>query len=170
MPIELAPIESQNILRDFNDIKKIKDNLLDKKHVTIIGGGYIGLELASSLRKADFEVNIIEMSERILQRVASKELSNFFTSLHEENGVKIFCNEKLEKIKPLGSTFQINTSKNKFNTDLILIGIGVTPEIELAKNIGVLYERGIIVDENYETSLKNIFAIGDCALINPNME
>ena len=104
------------------------------------------------------------MSERILQRVASKELSNFFTSLHEENGVKIFCNEKLEKIKPLGSTFQINTSKNKFNTDLILVGIGVTPEIELAKNIGVSYERGIIVDENYETSLKNIFAICECEL------
>ncbi|MDA9735281.1 FAD-dependent oxidoreductase, partial [SAR116 cluster bacterium] len=164
LPIELAPIESQNLLRDYNDIKKIKDKLLDKKHITIIGGGYIGLELASSLRKADFEVNIIEMSERILQRVASKELSNFFTSLHEENGVKIFCNEKLEKIKPLGSTFEINTSKNKFTTNLILIGIGVTPEIELAKNIGVSYERGIIVDENYETSLKNIFAIGDCAL------
>ena len=104
------------------------------------------------------------MSERILQRVASKELSSFFTSLHEEKGVKIFCNERLEKIKPLGSTFQISTSKNKFNTDLILVGIGVTPEIELAKNIGVSYERGIIVDENYETSLKNIFAIGDCAL------
>jgi NAD(P)H-nitrite reductase len=164
LPIELAPIESQNLLRDFNDVKKIKDNLLDKKHITIIGGGYIGLELASSLRKADFEVNIIEMSERILQRVASKELSNFFTSLHEKNGVKIFYNERLEKIKPLGSAFQINTSKNKFNTDLILVGIGVTPEIELAKNIGVSYERGIIVDENYETSLKNIFAIGDCAL------
>ena len=78
--------------------------------------------------------------------------------------VKIFCNERLEKIKPLGSTFQINTSKNKFDTDLILVGIGVTPEIELAKNIGVSCERGIIVDENYETSLKNIFAIGDCAL------
>tara|TARA_A100001015_G_scaffold85357_1_gene94860 strand:+ start:8261 stop:9460 length:1200 start_codon:yes stop_codon:yes gene_type:complete len=164
LPIELIPIESQNILRDFNDIKKIKDNLLDKKHTTIIGGGYIGLELASSLRKADFEVNIIEMSERILQRVASKELSNFFTSLHEENGVKIFCNERLEKIKPLGSAFQINTNKNKFNTDLLLVGIGVTPEIELAKNIGVSYDRGIIVNENYETSLKNIFAIGDCAL------
>ena len=97
LPIELAPIESQNLLRDFNDIKKIKDNLLDKKHITIIGGGYIGLELASSLRKAHFEVNIIEMSERILQRVASKELSNFFTSLHKEKGVKILCDEKLEK-------------------------------------------------------------------------
>ena len=86
LPVELAPIESQNLLRDFNDIKKILDNLQDKKHITIIGGGYIGLELASSLRKADFEVSIIEMSERILQRVASKELSNFFTSLHEEKG------------------------------------------------------------------------------------
>ena len=87
------------------------------------------------------------MSERILQRVASKELSNFFTSLHEENGVKIFCNEKLEKIKPLGSAFQINTGD--YSGQILVV-----TQAPNAKRLGQFLDAR---NEAWSTSLGNRF-------------
>ena len=164
LPEVVLQYKNQLALRDFSDIKKITKLIKSKKNITIIGAGYIGLELASSLRKNDFEVTIIEASDRILKRVASKELSEFFSRLHSENGVKIICNENLEKVIQKDNFFQIATTKRKFDTDLVLVGIGVKPEIDLAKKLSIDCENGILVDEKYETSTKNIFAIGDCAL------
>ena len=164
LPDKILQKENQYALRDFSDIKKITKLLESKKHITIIGAGYIGLELASSLKQNDFEVTILETSNRILERVASKELSYYFIKLHSENGVNISCNEKIEKVIKKEKFFQIKTNKRQFNTDLVLVGIGVKPEIDLAKDIGIDCERGILVDEKYETSSNNIFSIGDCAL------
>ena len=164
LPKNLISIDDQITLRNFNDINKISNSLIGNKHITIVGGGYIGLELASSLKKNNYGVSVIEMSDRILERVASKELSEFFTKLHKGNGVNILCNEKLEKVIKKDKGFNVKTTFNEFETDLILVGIGVTPEIQLAQNIGIECEKGIVVNENYETSCKNIFSIGDCAL------
>jgi len=164
LPENLISIDDQRTLRNFNDINKISNSLIGNKHITIVGGGYIGLELASSLKKNNYGVSVIEMSDRILERVASKELSEFFTKLHKGNGVNILCNEKLEKVIKKDKGFHVKTTFNEFETDLILVGIGVTPEIQLAQNIGIECEKGIVVNENYETSCKNIFSIGDCAL------
>ena len=127
LPEVVLQNKNQLALRDFSDIKKIIKLIKSKKNITIIGAGYIGLELASSLRKNDFEVTIIEASDRILKRVASKELSEFFSRLHSENGVKIICNENLEKVIQKDNFFQIKTTKRKFDTDLVLVGIGVKP-------------------------------------------
>ena len=164
LPENLISIDDQRTLRDFNDINKISNSLIGNEHITIVGGGYIGLELASSLKKNNYEVSVIEMSDRILKRVASKELSEFFTKLHKGNGVNILCNEKLEKVIKKDKGFNVKTTFNEFETNVILVGIGVTPEIRLAQNIGIECEKGILVNDNYETSCKDIFSIGDCAL------
>ena len=164
LPENLISIDDQSTLRDFNDINKISNSLIGNEHITIVGGGYIGLELASSLKKNNYEVSVIEMSDRILERVASKELSEFFTKLHKGNGVNILCNEKLEKVIKKDKGFNVKTTFNEFETNVILVGIGVTPEIRLAQNIGIECEKGILVNDNYETSCKDIFSIGDCAL------
>ena len=164
LPENLISIDDQSTLRDFNDINKISNSLIGNEHITIVGGGYIGLELASSLKKNNYEVSVIEMSDRILKRVASKELSEFFTKLHKGYGVNILCNEKLEKVIKKDKGFNVKTTFNEFETNVILVGIGVTPEIRLAQNIGIECEKGILVNDNYETSCKDIFSIGDCAL------
>lgn len=164
LPDNLVSVENQSTLRNIYDIKKIIKLLIGKKHITIVGGGYIGLELASSLKKGNYEVSVIEMSDRILERVASKQLSQFFTELHQDNGVNIFCNDKLQEVIAKDNKFYVKTKLNDFETDLILVGIGVSPEIQLAQKIGIDCEKGILVDENYKTSCENIFSIGDCAL------
>ena len=88
------------------------------------------------------------MSDRILERVASKQLSQFFTELHQDNGVNIFCNDKLQEVIAKDNKFYVKTKFNDFETDLVLVGIGVSPEIQLAQKIGIDCEKGILVDEN----------------------
>ncbi|MEM8525631.1 MAG: FAD-dependent oxidoreductase [Bacteroidota bacterium] len=136
---------------------------IDDKRVVVIGGGYIGLETAASLRKLGAEVTILEREERLLARVTAPELSNYFQQLHEEQGVQIFTQKNVERIETSDEHNEVICSDGScFEADMIIVGIGIRVNQELAAAAGLEIENGIKVNSVAQTSDEHIYAIGDC--------
>lgn len=157
-------LEGINYLRDMMDVEKIKPYVGKGKNAVIVGGGYIGLETAASLKKLGMNVTVLEMAPRVLARVTAPELSEFYTRVHAEEGVTIktgvavsaFAGEKrVEKV--------ICGDGTEFEADLVVIGVGIIPNVELAESAGLTVENGIVVDEFARTNDPDIVAAGDCA-------
>ncbi len=152
-------------LRSINDVKLLWNEFKFGKHILIIGGGYIGLEIAAIARKKNLKVTLIEAQDRILKRVACSQTANYFTSLHRENGVKIIEGERIIKLIGEKGTFvgAVLSNGEKIFADFSVIGIGAKPCTSLAKNCGLKVENGIMVDSYCQTSDNNILAAGDCS-------
>ena len=151
-------------LRTINDSLKIRDRLKSKNKITIIGAGYIGLEIASIAIRKNLEVNVLELEKRVMRRVVSPEVSDFFQKKHQFEGVEFKFNTTVTDIQDLGKQKRIICSDGSIlNVDLVVIGIGIKPNIELAENSGLECDNGIIVDEFGKTSDQHIFAVGDCS-------
>lgn len=174
MPPIPGLMSSNNIfpLRTAADVTNIRTCLAasDHKRVVVIGGGYIGLETAASLKKLGASVTVLEREERVLARVTAPEMSAFFQNLHAENGVAIFINKNVIAI-------DTNTKENvvkcddgaSYTADIIIVGVGICVNTELAASAGLTIENGIKVDETAKTSDDDIFAIGDCTFhFNPH--
>jgi len=150
-------------LRDYNDVQNIKPYIKQGGNAVIVGGGYIGLEAAAVLRKSGMNVTVLEMMTRVLERVTVPEISEFYTRIHTEEGVQIYCGvaasgfegkEKVERVVCKDGT--------AYDADLVIIGIGIIPNVELAQAAGLEVENGIVVDEFTRTSNPDIVAAGDC--------
>ncbi len=130
----------------------------------VIGGGYIGLEAAAVASKLGLEVTVIEMAERILQRVACAETSDYFRALHQSHGVEIREGVGLEMLKGedvvRGALLSDGT---EVPVDLAIVGIGISPETQLAETLGLDVDNGIATDTFGRTSDPQIWAAGDCA-------
>jgi len=162
IPIPGSEIEGVCYLRNARDVNNIKSQVIPGKHAVIIGGGYIGLETAASLRKQGMEVTVIEAMSRILQRVTAPELSNFYKRIHLEEGVKIFEEMVATEFKSIDKKINVLTSCGKsFMGDMVIVGIGVIPNVELANSAGLKVENGVEVNEFCQTSDSEIYAIGD---------
>ena len=162
IPIPGSEIEGVCYLRNARDVNNIKSQVIPGKHAVIIGGGYIGLETAASLRKQGMEVTVIEAMSRILQRVTAPELSNFYKRIHLEEGVKIFEEMVATEFKSIDEKINVLTSCGKsFMGDMVIVGIGVIPNVELANSAGLKVENGVEVNEFCQTSDSEIYAIGD---------
>ena len=152
-------------LRTALDISGIREalQLSLPKRVVIIGGGYIGLETAASLRKVGATVTILEREERILARVTSAFMSDFFGKIHRENGVDIRSDKQVVSMEESGNQQIVHcTDGTQFEADIILVGAGVRVNTALAASAGVTIENGIKVDATARTSDAHIYAIGDC--------
>ncbi len=145
--------------KDVDEIRKALKNSNQKK-VVVIGGGYIGLETAASLKKLGAHVTVLEREERILARVTTAHLSNFFSQLHTSNGVEIFTNKNVIEITRNHQV--ICDDASSFEADIIIVGVGIKVNTELAEQIGLKMKNGICVNTKMETSQENIYAIGDC--------
>jgi 3-phenylpropionate/trans-cinnamate dioxygenase ferredoxin reductase subunit len=134
------------------------------RRLVVIGGGYIGLEVAAVAAQMGLDVTVVELAERILQRVASPETSNFFRDLHAANGVKILESSGLKEILVSGglSGGVALADGSSLDADMVLVGIGVLPQTELAEASGIRVDNGIVVDSYCATSDPDIFAAGDC--------
>lgn len=155
-----------NFLRTAADVFKIKEAFQScvSKNILIIGGGYIGLEIAASLRKLGGNVTLLEREERILARVTAPEMSIFFHDLHTQNGVAIFTQKQVESVNQSdGINSVICSDGSTFDSEMIILGVGIRVNTELAENIGLTIENGIKGDETGRTSDPNIYAIGDCS-------
>jgi 3-phenylpropionate/trans-cinnamate dioxygenase ferredoxin reductase subunit len=149
-------------LRDAVDVRKIKDTLPETKRAVIIGGGYIGLETAASLRKLGIQVTVLEAMHRILQRVTAPIMSDFYRRIHTEEEVNIVEGESANRITEASEQLIVNTKSGAhYEADIVIIGIGVIPNTELAKDAGLEVENGIVINEFCQTLDKNIYAIGD---------
>jgi len=162
LPVPGEDLGGVYYLRDTNDVRAIKDNVMAGKRAVIIGGGYIGLETAASLRKQGMEVTVLEAMPRILQRVTAPELSIFYKRIHSEEGVKILESVMASEIKQTGKALSVETScEQSFGADMVIIGIGVIPNVELAKEAGLDVGNGIEVNSFCQTSDPDIYAAGD---------
>ena len=168
--IDMPGVDLEGIyyLRDAADVDKICSRTGDGKKAVIIGGGYIGLETAAVLRKLGMEVTVIEMMERVLQRITTPEISAFYQRIHLEEGVNILCGVGLEAFEGEGSVQKVVCNDGStHDADLVVIGVGILPNVELAEAAGLEVNNGIVVDKFARTSDPDIVAAGDCTF-HPN--
>jgi len=163
IPLPGSDLPGVFYLRDINDVQKIKQFTGKAKNAVIIGGGYIGLETGASLRKLGMEVTVLEAMPRILQRVTAPEVSEFYARVHSEEGVNIVTDAQIEAIEGEKDVERV-VMKNgdSYPAELVIIGVGVMPNVELAEEAGLKIENGIAVDESARTSDEDILAAGDC--------
>lgn len=170
-PIKINFREREGIcyLRNLKDSIIIKDKLLNSKNIVIAGAGYIGLEVASTIRKKypSKNITIIESSENILNRNANDNLRNYIKNIHIENNVNLILNSKIEIINGLKKieSLVLNNSTD-LTCDLLIVGIGVKPNTEIIQETSIFNESGILINEYCETKIKDIYAIGDITYFN----
>jgi len=165
--IEGSDLEGIHYLRTIADVDDISEAMKTASSVCIVGGGYIGLEVASVAVVAGLEVNVLEMEERILQRVTTPEMSEFYHALHTGRGVKIHVNTGCSGFEGDGHVERVLCGDTIIEADLVIVGIGIIPNIELAVDAGLDCENGILVDDHCRTSDPDIYAAGDCTF-HPN--
>jgi 3-phenylpropionate/trans-cinnamate dioxygenase ferredoxin reductase subunit len=150
-------------LRDLSDVDRIRGYIGPGKSAVIIGGGYIGLETAASMRKLGMQVTVLEALPRVLQRVTAPEVSAFYSRVHGEEGVNIITEASIEGLAGKGSVAAVTLADGtSLEADLVVIGVGVLPATELAEAAGLAVDNGIVVDEFARTSDPDIVAAGDC--------
>lgn len=150
-------------LRNIADVERIQQATQKSKRVVIIGGGYIGLETASALNKMGMDVTVLEMASRILHRVTAPQLSSFYRRVHVEEGVKIHTNSVMAEMRGKAQVEEVICEDGSvYPADIVIIGIGVIPNIELAQQAGIETNDGIVVDKLCRTDAPNIYAAGDC--------
>lgn len=162
--VEGANLAGINYLRNISEADLLKQSLGLAKNLVIIGAGYIGLEVAAVAAKAGLKVTVIELAPRVLARVACEELSGFYQKYHAKMGVEILTNSSLSHFEGNAKVERVVLSDGtKIKAEAVLVGIGVIPNIEVAKEAGLLVTNGIDTDENALSSDENIYATGDCA-------
>jgi 3-phenylpropionate/trans-cinnamate dioxygenase ferredoxin reductase subunit len=165
LPMENADAKNLFYLRQITDVLSMHQQISADKEMILIGGGYIGLEVASAMIELGLKVTILEAEERILQRVTSPEVSKFYNDFHSKKGVKIICNAKVTNLN--AENQMINSvsleSGESLAADIVLVGIGAIPNTQLADSIGLECSNGIKTDQYCRTSIPNILALGDCA-------
>ena len=151
-------------LRNLADLDKVAPEFQAGRNLLIIGGGYIGLEIAASARKLGLHVTLVEMTERILQRVAAPETSDFIRRLHQANGVEIRESARIKQLceadgRVSGAEME---DGEELVADLVLVGIGGSANTELAEQAGLDCDNGIAVNNICQTCDPDIYAAGDC--------
>ncbi len=151
-------------LRTIDDINRIKPYCQKGCHIGIIGGGYIGLETAAAAKQLGVDVTVYEAAPRVLARVTTPEMSDFFMRLHHKHGVQIKTACQIDRIetengKATGIAFADGQSTA---TDAIIMGVGIVPNTELAQAAGLAIDNGIVVDDVGRCSVADIYAAGDC--------
>ena len=149
-------------LRNLDEAVKIKDKALKVNKIAIIGGGFIGLEIASSLNQLNKEVSVIEISNQIMGRIIPAPIANLVKTEHEKYGNKIYVDSKINNIQKTHEGFKIILENETIiEAEIIIAGIGSMPSISLFNNTDLKLDNGILTDEYCQTSIKNVFAAGD---------
>ncbi len=162
---EGAALEGIHYIRNREDVDRINQELDRVQKCVIIGGGYIGLEAASALRKINRDVTLVEGQSRVLARVAGPIISDFYQQYHQEKGVELYLGQELDYLE--GDQGRVHTvilaNGTRIATDIVIVGIGLNPEVNVLVEAGAAFSNGIETDRRCRTSLVDIFAIGDCA-------
>ncbi|WP_405240755.1 NAD(P)/FAD-dependent oxidoreductase [Lentisalinibacter orientalis] len=166
LSVQGADLKGVHYLRSVADVDGIRAGIEEGTHLVIVGAGYIGLEAAAVARQRGMDVTVIEATERVLSRVTGLEVSDFFESLHRAKGVDIRLSACLAALNGDDGVVREAVLENgeSIDADMVLVGIGVLPNVELAANAGITVDDGIVVDEDCRTSDPWIFAAGDCTM------
>jgi 3-phenylpropionate/trans-cinnamate dioxygenase ferredoxin reductase subunit len=150
-------------LRTVADVDGIRAALRPGARLVLIGGGYVGLEIAAVAAKLGLAVTVLEAAPTVLARVTCPAVARFFESVHRQAGVTIRCATTVTGIEGDASLARVVTGDGqRIDADLVIAGIGLLPNVELAQAAGLVCDNGIVVDEECRTSAPGIFAAGDC--------
>ncbi len=156
-------LEGVCYLRSLDDVKYIKQHISLGQQVVIIGGGYIGLETAAVLNGLGIDVTILEQHPRVLARVTAPEVSEFYSRVHTEEGVVIRTGVSVGRIDATANGLSVYCEDGGgYEADLVIVGIGVVPNVALAEACGLTVGNGVVVDDYAVTSDADIVAAGDC--------
>jgi 3-phenylpropionate/trans-cinnamate dioxygenase ferredoxin reductase subunit len=162
LPLPGTDLPGCYYLRGIADVEILQDIFKAGKRLTIIGAGYIGLEVAAVAAKRGLKVTVIEALPRVLARAASPQIAGFFEDEHRRAGVDLRCDVRIEAITQAGGALAVDTSSGIIPADFVLIGIGIVPNVEIASAAGLAVENGILVNQFAQTEDPSIYAIGDC--------
>lgn len=167
LPIPGTDLAGVHYLRTAAEADRIRADCTRGGRLLIVGGGYIGLEVAATARELGMEVTVLEMAERVMNRVTCPEVSAFYAAEHARHGVRIHCNERVAALhgdRRSGRVKSVITEAGtEFAVDVVIIGVGVVPADELARAAGLDCENGVVTEAHCRTSHEAIYAAGDCA-------
>jgi 3-phenylpropionate/trans-cinnamate dioxygenase ferredoxin reductase subunit len=167
LPAPGGELPGVHTLRTIADVDRIRAECAPGARMVIIGGGYIGLEVAATVRELGLEVTVLEMAERVMNRVTCPEVSAFYAAEHARQGVRIHCNARVRALHADARSGRVRTvlteEGGEYPADIVLVGVGVVPADELAKAAGLECENGVVTDVHCRTTDEGIYAAGDCA-------
>lgn len=165
LPVAGADLDGVFDLRDLADVERIRPRMIAGQKLVIVGAGYIGLEAAAVARQMGLDVTVLEMEDRVLARVTSPVMSAFFEAEHTLQGVAVRTGARLASLA--GSDGKVTTATlsdgSELAADIVLVGIGILPNVELAEDAGIACSNGILTDRDARTDDPRVFAAGDCA-------
>jgi 3-phenylpropionate/trans-cinnamate dioxygenase ferredoxin reductase subunit len=166
LDIPNANLADVRYLRIVDESEALRTRIASGQRVVVIGAGFIGLEFAATARIKGLEVDVVELGARVMARAVTAEISDFFQERHTAAGIRIHLGVQATSIEGDGAAVTgISLSDGRrLPADLVVVGVGVLPNVELAAEAGLAVASGIIVDEQLLTSDPNVSAIGDCAL------
>lgn len=159
----LAP--NLHYLRTIGHVERLRGQFQPGARLVIVGGGYVGLEVAAVARKRGLEVTVLEAQPRVLARVTAPEVSAFYERVHREAGVTVLTATELRgfELDAAGQVTHVLAGDGmRIPADVVIVGIGLIPNVELAEQAGLAVDNGIVVDEYGRTEDPAILAIGDC--------
>ncbi len=162
LPIEGSDLPGVHYLRTIADVDAIRAEMAPGRKVAVVGGGYIGLEVAAVCIEAGLQVRVIEMENRILQRVTTPGMAEFYHGLHSGRGVTVHTGTTVTGFAGNGRVSRVLCGETAFDADLVIVGIGILPNVELAEATGLECDNGIVVDDHCRTADPHIYAAGDC--------
>jgi len=175
LPVPGAELVGVHYLRTAADVDSLRAEFQPGRHAVVVGGGYIGLEVAATCRETGLDVTVVEAEARVMSRVVAPALSFFYEAEHARHGVRVLCGARVAELIPApgpAGTQRVAavrlTDGREVPADFVLVAIGVVPADTLAREAGLPCDDGIVVDEHCRTADAAIWAAGDCTR-HPNL-
>ena len=162
LPLKGSELKGVHYLRGIADVDAIRSHLVPGSRLAVVGGGYIGLEVAAVAVKRGVDVTVIEAADRLMVRAVTPRMSAFYEQYHRNAGVKFLLKATAQAFQGTSSVEAVVTSGGTVPCNIALVGVGIVPNQEIAADAGLSCNNGIVVDEYAATSDPDIFAAGDC--------
>ena len=158
-----SDLDGVHYLRNIADADALRDAFTTARRVTVVGAGYIGLEVAAVARSLGLDVTVVEMTERVMSRVVSADMSAFYESEHRRHGVQFEFGVTVAGFDGEDRVRSVVLADGRaVESDVVIVGVGVLPNSELADEAGLATDDGIVVDDRCRTADPGIYAVGDC--------
>ncbi len=162
LPLAGGDLDGVLYLRTVQDVQAIRSRLAPGRRLVIVGGGYIGLELAAVAAKQKLQVTVLEQAPRLMARGVGPIVSSFYERLHREEGVDVITGAAVNGFAGEGKVTDVVCGDARHDADIVVVGVGAVPNVELARDAGLAVEDGIVVDAQCRTADPAVYAIGDC--------
>jgi 3-phenylpropionate/trans-cinnamate dioxygenase ferredoxin reductase component len=159
-----ADLAGVHYLRTVDDCERLRERLNAGGRAVVVGAGWIGSEVAASARQLGLEVTVIDPVSLPNERIFGREVGEFYRDVHARHGIQLVLGDGVESLAGDGTVRRVRTAAGRtIDCDFVVVGIGVVPRVELARDAGLAVENGVVADERLQTSAPNVFAAGDVA-------